>query len=79
MPHMNTDLIERLAGAGRLDRIFIGGEWVLPAGQARSAVVDPSTEQPIAEIALGNAQDVAMAVAAARRAFAPRFSTASTA
>ena len=70
MPHMNTDLIERLAGAGRLDRIFIGGEWVLPAGQDRSAVVDPSTEQPIAEIALGNAQDVAMAVAAARRAFA---------
>src|SRR6476660_1018593 len=69
MPHMNTDLIERLAGAGRLDRIFIGGEWVLPAGQARGAVVDPSTEQRIAEIALGNAQDVAMAVAAARRAF----------
>jgi aldehyde dehydrogenase (NAD+) len=70
MPHMNTDVIERLAAAGRLDRIFIGGEWVLPAGRDLSAVIDPSTEQPIAEIALGNAQDVAMAVAAARRAFA---------
>ena len=56
---MNTSLIERLAGAGRLDRIFIGGEWVLPAGQARSAVIDPSTEEPVAEIALGSAQDVA--------------------
>ena len=44
--------------------------WVLPAGQARSAVVDPSTEEAVAEIALGNAQDVAVAVAAARRAFA---------
>ena len=67
---MNTSPIERLAGAGRLDRIFIGGEWVVPAGQARSAVIDPSTEEPVAEIALGNAQDVAVAVAAARRAFA---------
>ena len=43
-------------------------------GRARragsSAVIDPSTEEPVAEIALGNAQDVAAAVAAARRAFA---------
>jgi aldehyde dehydrogenase (NAD+) len=67
---MKSSIIERLASTGRLDRIFIGGEWVLPAGQARSAVIDPSTEEPIAEIALGSAQDVATAVAAARRAFA---------
>ena len=67
---MNSSIIKRLTSAGRLDRIFIGGEWVLPAGQARTAVIDPSTEEPIAEIALGSAQDVAVAVAAARRAFA---------
>ena len=67
---MKSSVIERLAGAGRLDRLFVDGEWVLPAGQERSAVVDPSTEEPVAEIALGNAQDVAVAVAAARRAFA---------
>ena len=67
---MNSAIIERLANDGRLDRIFIGGEWVLPAGQARSPVIDPSTEESIAEIALGSAQDVAVAVAAARRAFA---------
>jgi aldehyde dehydrogenase (NAD+) len=67
---MNTSIIERLAGAGRLDRVYIGGECVLPAGQARSAVIDPSKDEPVAEIALGNAQDVAVAVAAARRAFA---------
>jgi aldehyde dehydrogenase (NAD+) len=67
---MNSNVIEHLTSAGRLDRIFIGGEWVLPAGQGRSAVIDPSTEQPVAQIALGNAQDVAAAVDEARRAFA---------
>ncbi|MBK6864137.1 MAG: aldehyde dehydrogenase family protein [Ideonella sp.] len=67
---MNTAVIERLASTGRLDRIFIDGEWVLLAGRARSAVIDPSTEEAVAEIALGNAQDVDAAVAAARRAFA---------
>jgi aldehyde dehydrogenase (NAD+) len=66
---MSTAIIARLARDGRLDRIFIGGEWVLPAGQGRSAVVDPSTEEAIADIALGNAQDVDVAVAAAKRAF----------
>jgi aldehyde dehydrogenase (NAD+) len=67
---MNVSLVEQLKVAGRLDRLFIDGEWVLPAGQSRASVIDPSTEEPVAEIALGNAQDVDMAVAAARRAFA---------
>jgi aldehyde dehydrogenase (NAD+) len=67
---MNAAVIEHLASAGRLDRVFVDGEWVLPAGQERCAVIDPSTEEPVAEIALGNAQDVDTAVAAARRAFA---------
>src|SRR5947208_1965782 len=67
---MNASVIERLARAGRLDRIFIDGEWVIPAGRGRSTVIDPSTEEPVAQIALGNAQDAAAAVEAARRAFA---------
>jgi aldehyde dehydrogenase (NAD+) len=67
---MNSSIIERLINASHLDRLFIDGEWVLPAGHARTSVVDPSTEEPVAEIALGSAQDVAVAVAAARRAFA---------
>jgi aldehyde dehydrogenase (NAD+) len=66
---MTTRTIEHLTISGRLDRIFIDGEWVVPAGHARSAVIDPATEEVVAEIALGNAQDVAAAVAAARRAF----------
>jgi aldehyde dehydrogenase (NAD+) len=61
--------IERLTNAGHLDRLFIGGAWCAPAGQGRSAVIDPSTEQAVAEIALGNALDVDAAVAAARQAF----------
>jgi len=67
---MNASVIEHLTRAGHLDRAFIDGEWVLPAGQDRASVIDPSTEQPVAQIALGNAQDVAAAVDAARRAFA---------
>jgi aldehyde dehydrogenase (NAD+) len=67
---MNTSPIEGLAAAGRLDRAYLGGEWVLPAGQARCAVIDPATDVAVAEITLGNAQDVDRAVAAARRAFA---------
>jgi aldehyde dehydrogenase (NAD+) len=68
--NMTSSIIQHLTSAGRLDCIFVEGEWVRPAGQARSAVIDPSTEEPVAQIALGSAQDVAAAVAAARRAFA---------
>jgi aldehyde dehydrogenase (NAD+) len=66
----NIQIIERLQNAGRMDRAFIDGEWVVPQGQASAAVIDPSTENPIAEVTLGTAQDVDAAVAAARRAFA---------
>jgi aldehyde dehydrogenase (NAD+) len=67
---MTASVVERLASAGHLNRIYVDGEWVLPAGQERTTVIDPSTEEPIAEIALGNAHDVSAAVEAARRAFA---------
>jgi aldehyde dehydrogenase (NAD+) len=48
---MSSAIVERLKIAGRLDRVFIDGEWVLPQGHARSTVIDPSTEEPIADIA----------------------------
>jgi aldehyde dehydrogenase (NAD+) len=63
-------IVERLRTTGRLDRVFIDGEWIVPRGQARACMIDPSTEEPVAEIVLGNSEDVAVAVAAARRAFA---------
>ncbi|KAB0677560.1 aldehyde dehydrogenase family protein [Aureimonas leprariae] len=51
-------------------RFFIDGSWVEPVRrQATLPVIDPSTEEPYAEIALGSAADVDRAVEAARRAF----------
>ena len=66
---MTSAIVEQLRGSGHLDRLFIDGEWVLPLGRTRASVIDPSTEAPVGEIALGDAHDVARAVAAARRAF----------
>jgi len=61
--------VHHLAQAGRLDRFFIGGEWVVPQGTDRIAVISPSTETALCEIPLGNAHDVDRAVHAARIAF----------
>ena len=66
---MNSTVIEHLGRAGRLDRMFVGGEWVLPETNIRTSVVDPSTAEQVAEIALGTAREVDVAVAAARSAF----------
>ena len=54
-------------------QFFIDGAWVDPLGGTRLPVIDPSSEQQIAEIALGTEADIDRAVAAARRAF-PAFS-----
>ena len=51
-------------------QFYIGGEWVAPAGDTRLPVIDPSTEEAFAEIAMGTPADVDRAVAAARHAFA---------
>ncbi|AWN49002.1 aldehyde dehydrogenase family protein [Methylobacterium terrae] len=64
-----TDPIRHLTEAGRLGRFYVDGAWRDPAGVERAAVIDPATEAAVAEIALGNADDVEAAVAAARRAF----------
>lgn len=59
-----------------LHSFYIDGRWVAPAGRARINVIDPSTEEPIATLALGNEADTDRAVAAARAAF-PAWSAAS--
>jgi len=51
-------------------QFYIGGGWVAPVGHARLPVIDPSTEETFAEIAMGTPADVDRAVAAARHAFA---------
>ncbi|WP_211245889.1 aldehyde dehydrogenase family protein [Actinomadura oligospora] len=48
--------------------LFIDGEWVDGSGEDRNKTIDPSNEEPLAEIAVATAEDVDRAVAAARRA-----------
>jgi aldehyde dehydrogenase (NAD+) len=54
----------------RTHQFYIDGAWVDPIEPRMIDVIDPSTEEPFARIALGSAADVDRAVAAARRAFA---------
>ncbi|MCK9517033.1 MAG: aldehyde dehydrogenase family protein [Ottowia sp.] len=50
-------------------QFYINGQWTEPAGKATLGVIDPATEEAVAQISLGNKQDVDAAVAAARDAF----------
>ncbi|MEN9806796.1 MAG: hypothetical protein RL756_1316 [Pseudomonadota bacterium] len=50
-------------------KFYIDGQWVDPIGTATLDVINPATEESIGRIAMGNAEDVNRAVAAARRAF----------
>jgi acyl-CoA reductase-like NAD-dependent aldehyde dehydrogenase len=52
------------------DRLYIGGQWVEPAGSGTIDVVDSTTEQVIGRIPEGTADDVDRAVEAARAGFA---------
>ena len=53
----------------RQTQLFIGGQWV-PARSGKTFVtINPATEEPIADVAEGDAADVEAAVRAAREAF----------
>lgn len=49
---------------------YINGEWASPVVPARLPVINPATEEVVAQVAQGSAEDVDRAVAAARGAFA---------
>jgi aldehyde dehydrogenase (NAD+) len=51
------------------NEFFINGKWVQPKGDRTIDVINPATEQVAATIALGNKEDVDLAVEAARNAF----------
>ncbi|MCU1455525.1 MAG: Aldehyde Dehydrogenase [Acidimicrobiales bacterium] len=51
------------------DRLFIGGDWVAPAGTATIDVINPFTEQVFGRVPEGTSADIDAAVAAARQAF----------
>lgn len=50
-------------------QFYIDGAWVDPVTPKSRPVINPATEQPMYDIAIGSAADVDKAVAAARRAF----------
>ena len=51
------------------DRLFIGGEWVTPAGNGTIEVINPTTEEVAGRVPDTTEADVDRAVAAARAAF----------
>ena len=51
------------------DKLYIGGEWVDPAGDGTIEVVNPSTEEVVGRIPEGTPEDADRAVKAARAAF----------
>ena len=59
------------AETATIDRteLFIGGQWVTPAGTGRIEVFDPTTEAVIGSVPEGTPGDVDRAVAAAQEAF----------
>lgn len=52
-----------------MTQFYINGAWVEPKSKARMGVENPATEEIVAEVALGNIEDVDAAIAAARAAF----------
>ena len=51
------------------DRLFIGGEWVAPAGTETIDVISPHSEETVGRVPAGTPADMDRAVDAARRAF----------
>jgi aldehyde dehydrogenase (NAD+) len=51
------------------EKCYINGEWVAPLSSREWTLTDPATEKPFASIALAGAEDVDLAVKAARAAF----------
>ncbi|GII00717.1 aldehyde dehydrogenase [Planobispora takensis] len=51
------------------DTLFIGGDWVAPAGTGTIEVISPHTEEVVGRVPDGTPADMDRAVAAARQAF----------
>jgi aldehyde dehydrogenase (NAD+) len=51
-------------------KFYIDGQWVEPKGKATVDVINPATEAVAGRVTLGTAEDVDIAVRAARKAFA---------
>src|SRR3546814_11459384 len=51
------------------EKLFIGGEWVAPAGSDVIEVISPHTEEVVGRVPEGTTADIDRAVDAARKAF----------
>ena len=54
---------------GNYQRLYIGGEWIAPVQRGVFETLDPSDESVLAQVAAATAEDIDLAVAAARLAF----------
>ena len=52
-----------------LQKFYINGKWVEPRSKNTMPVINPATEKQIGTVAMGNAEDVDLAVSAANEAF----------
>ena len=52
-----------------LQKFYINGKWVEPRSKNTMPVINPATEEQIGTVAMGNAEDVDLAVSAANDAF----------
>jgi phenylacetaldehyde dehydrogenase len=70
-PHSAFSLDQDVAAfiGGRTRKMLIGGKWVEAASGKTFTTVDPSTEEPLAEVPAGEKEDIDRAVRAARAAF----------
>jgi aldehyde dehydrogenase (NAD+) len=64
-----SDFLEGCAMQYDNRQFYIDGRWVDPQVAKEWTVINPATEAPAGVISMGSAQDVDLAVAAARRAF----------
>lgn len=69
MTQTSSTSLRALEFAARSHRIFIGGEWVPAASGETFDTINPATEELLATVPKGGAEDIDRAVRAARNAF----------
>lgn len=53
----------------KIERLYIGGDWVSSSTGETASIINPATEEPIGFAPLGATKDAELAIAAAREAF----------
>lgn len=70
MKQLNLSIkVKEWLSSNNVSKHYINGKWVENSNENRIEVINPATNRVIAEIGLGNEQDVEKAIQAAREAF----------